>query len=54
MDMPETNIHKQLHQNDNLIKTYETKEGKIIDIIPYGEYYIKQIKGIEGYELIDR
>ncbi len=40
--------------NNNLIKTYETRNGIILDTLPYGDYYLIQVKGKVGYKLIDR
>lgn len=40
--------------DDNLIKTYETSNGKINEEIEYGEYYLLQKKGIDGYKFVDK
>lgn len=44
----------ELYNNDILIGTYETNlEGKIELLLPYGNYILRQIKGIEGYILAE-
>ncbi len=40
-------------ENGNLLNTYNTVNGKILMILPYGRYYLKQIKGKEGYKFIE-
>lgn len=39
---------------DNLIGTYETKDGIINEMLEYGEYYGIQTKGITGYKFVDK
>ena len=43
----------ELYNNSELLKTYETVDGVIKDILPYGSYSLKQTKGEEGYKLIN-
>ena len=51
----ESNAEFELYdKSGNLIDTYMTSKGKIKLELPCGEYYLKQIKGKEGYRLIDR
>ncbi|MBR6690730.1 MAG: Cys-Gln thioester bond-forming surface protein [Bacilli bacterium] len=40
--------------NDNLIGTYETKNGTIDITLDYGEYYIIQKNGMDAYELSEK
>lgn len=40
--------------NNNLKGTYETEDGIINEKLEYGEYYGIQIKGIEGYNFVDK
>ena len=40
--------------NDNLIGTYETKDGIINEKLEYGEYYSVQKEGISGYKFVDK
>jgi len=40
--------------NNNLIKKYETINGNITDHIEYGDYYLLQKEGIEGYRFVDK
>ena len=39
--------------SNNLIKEYKLESGTIEDKLEYGEYYLKQVKGIDGYKFID-
>ena len=39
---------------NNLIGEYSAENGTINVELPYGEYYIKQVKGINGYKFIDK
>lgn len=39
--------------NKNFINSYETIDGTVKDTLEYGDYYIIQTKGIDGYELIE-
>ena len=44
----------ELYNSDNeLLKEYKLDNGIIIDKLKYGEYYLKQINGIDGYKYID-
>lgn len=47
-------IFELYDSDDNLIRTYETCNGKIDEEIEYGEYYLLQKKGIDGYKFIDK
>lgn len=40
--------------NNNLIGSYETIDGKIKEKLDYGNYYVVQTKGINGYSFIDK
>lgn len=40
--------------NNNLIGSYESKNGVVNIELEYGKYYIEQIKGIEGHKLNTR
>lgn len=40
--------------NNNLIGSYESKDGVVNIELEYGKYYIDQIKGIEGHKLNTR
>lgn len=40
--------------NDNLVSSYETVNGKIEEELEYGEYYLLQKQGIDGYKFIDK
>lgn len=40
--------------NDNLIGFYETTNGKIVEKLDYGNYYVIQTKGINGYSFVDK
>lgn len=45
----------ELYDNeDNLIKSYETVNGNISDEIEYGEYYLVQKEGMDGYKFVDK
>ena len=44
----------ELYNSDDVkIKEYKLDQGTINDILPYGNYFLKQINGKEGYKLID-
>ena len=40
--------------DDKLVGTYETINGKIEEKLEYGDYYLIQTKGMEGYNYIDK
>ena len=40
--------------NDNFIGSYETVNGKINEKLDYGEYYVVQKTGIDGYNFVDK
>ena len=39
---------------NNMIGQYETIDGKIAEKLDYGDYYLLQKKGIDGYNLVDK
>ena len=47
-------IFELYNSSDIKIKEYELINGEICDILPFGNYYLKQIKGKEGYHLINK
>lgn len=50
----EDNAMFELYDKDNnLIKEYKTNKGIIEDNLKYGDYYLKQISGIDNYKFID-
>ncbi|MBQ9072101.1 MAG: Cys-Gln thioester bond-forming surface protein [Bacilli bacterium] len=40
--------------NDNLVGEYKTEDGVINIELPYGDYYLLQIEGINGYRFVDK
>lgn len=43
----------EIYNNNILIGRYETNNGLIDINLEYGNYYIKQIKGVDGYNFVD-
>lgn len=39
--------------SNNLVGSYESKDGIINVELPYGNYYVKQVKGIDGYRFVE-
>ena len=43
----------EIYKDNSLYGIYQTINGLIDIKLPYGKYFIKQIKGIEGYKFVD-
>lgn len=52
-DLREDGAIFEIYNNNILIGKYETNNGLIDINLEYGNYYIKQIKGIDGYNFVD-
>ncbi len=53
-DLEDGAIFELYDFNDNLINIYETKTGFFEDELEYGNYYLLQIKGKDGYKFVDK